>query len=410
MRLIKMIACKFFVIILKLMASLRKPSSACVLFGAVNGSSFADNSRYVYEWILAHRPNWRPVWITRNRKVYDDLHQKSKPVALMLSWRGLQCLSHARIGVYTHSLRDLAFFAGMIPDAIKLIALRHGKSLKRVRFARRQHKMSEYENSERLREARLIHYAISTSEFVSDIQEECLRIGRQKHVITGFPRNDYMLNPTREMQMSWQEYVKGKSYKKIILYGPSWRHGRKATVFFPFTDFNIEKLKSLLEQNNILLLLRPHPNDLRQYRELGISLSSLAQKTDNIRLASHDYFPDAHAILPFIDVLISDYSALYHDFLLMDRPLIFIPYDYEDFNEQNGFLYDYYQNLPGPAVSLFQDLCIHIEEICQGKDPYAEKRRKLADKVHTYKDAGSCARVVRLIEGLMMEKQVYGKK
>ena len=84
----------------------------------------------------------------------------------------------------------------------------------------------------------------------------------------------------------------------------------------------------------------PHVQDLR-YPALRAMLEALAAHPDCVRLATHEQLPDVNSFLPFVDVLITDYSALYHDFLLLDRPILFVPYDYEEFEQQNGFLYDY---------------------------------------------------------------------
>jgi len=283
---------------------------------------------------------------------------------------------------------------------MKLVSLRHGRSVKRIRFARKNHKISHIERVERLRESKLVKYVISTSNFISDIQEECLKLGREKHIITGYPRNDLLSLPGISDVESWKSFV-GKHENNIyILYAPSWRHGRNCTSFFPFEDFSFDALSKFLKQKNIVLLLRPHVNDLITYPDLVRFLYSMDKASVNIKLATHHLFPDVNSLLPFVDALISDYSAIYHDYLLLDKPMLFIPYDSLDFEQQNGFLYDYHQLLPGPSITNQSELLSHIEMITTGKDLYSTPRRKLRNLVHYYQDNNARERVLTLIDKL----------
>ena len=146
-----------------------KPNINKVIFGAMNGSWYGDNSRHLFEWILENRPDIEPVWMTNNRQVKRYLTKQNKPVVSIFSLKGIWTISTSRIGFFTDSLRDLFIDPFATHAKIRLVALRHGRSVKRVRFARLGHKISDKEKEERLWEAKLIEYAISTSEFVSDI-------------------------------------------------------------------------------------------------------------------------------------------------------------------------------------------------------------------------------------------------
>jgi CDP-glycerol glycerophosphotransferase (TagB/SpsB family) len=382
----------------------RSTKERLVLFGAINGNYYGDNARHLFEWVLANSNEIEAVWMTRNRAVYKQLQTANLPVAMINSWQGFLLLCRAQTAVFTNSMRDFSPASEAVPDKIKLLALRHGRSVKRIRFARKNHKLDPGEAAERAREGQLIQYAISTSEFISDIQEECLQIGREKHVVTGYPRNDYLFNAPARPPQSIAPLLDAD--KQVILYGPSWRHGRVPTQFFPFADFDETKLADFLRQQNYLLLLRSHVNDLKKYASTRQFLQQLAQASDCIRLATHDQVADVNSLLPYVHILVSDYSALYHDYLLLDRPIILIPYDYEEFEQQNGFLYDYYKNLPGPAVTTFDQFCGYVSQISQGKDPHQMPRRQLRDKIHKYQDDQSCFRVAKLLQTMLSNDDV----
>jgi CDP-glycerol glycerophosphotransferase (TagB/SpsB family) len=306
----------------------------------------------------------------------------------------------ASAGAFTNSLSDLAAYPETVPESIQLIALRHGRSVKRVRFSRTGHKIDAAEEASRHREADRVRYAISTSEFVSDIQEECLQIGREKHVVTGYPRNDFLLDVQEAQRAAWARYLHDESQPRVVLYAPTWRHGRGTTRFFPFDDFDEGGLVRALEASGAYLLLRPHVRELESDPLLRESLADLARH-DRVRLATHDQFADVNSFLPFVDVLVTDYSALYHDFLLLDRPLVFVPYDFEEFQRENGFLYDYVENLPGPAVHTFAQFVDELTSALAGRDEYSHRRASLTDRIHTYRDGGSRARVAELLDTLI---------
>lgn len=373
-----------------------------VIFGAMNGNGYGDNSAHLFEWMREHRPDIRCVWITRSRSVREQLTRRELPVLLARSIRGVKTLLRARVGVFTNSLGDLAAYPDMVPASIRLVALRHGQPVKRIRFARAGHRMDDAEVLARTREGALIRHVTSTSEFVSDIQEECLRIGRHKHVVTGYPRNDNLLDVPEEYSRRWSAFLDGARPAKVVLYALTWRYGRAAPLFFPFDDFDRDELSDVLRRNEAMLLLRPHVRDLEIYPDLRGTLEGFADD-GLVRLATHREMMDVNTMLPFVDAMVSDYSSIYHDYLLLDRPLLFTPYDYREFERLQGFLYDYYETLPGPAVYTFREFVDELDSALSGYDRYSHRRAALTEKIHTYRDAESSRRVSELVASTLHE-------
>jgi len=224
----------------------------------------------------------------------------------------------------------------------------------------------------------------------------CLNIWINKSVVTWYPRNDIFFSTERK------NIIKTSGFN--IIYSPSWRHWRGFTKFFPFKDFDIDELIKFLEKNKINIFLRPHKNDLIKYKELRDFFSELTNKSKNIQLATHDLYPDVNEILPDFDAMISDYSAIYHDFLLLDKPLLFIPYDFDDFENQNWFLYNYKEKLPGALVKNIDDFYVELNNLINKKDVYYKQRKELGNLVHTFKDWDSSKRVYDLILDLIKNR------
>src|SRR5699024_10915802 len=50
------------------------------------------------------------------------------------------------------------------------------------------------------------------------------------------------------------------------------------------------------------------------------------------------------------DMLITYYSTVFFEYSLLERPMIFYPYDLEEYKAERDFYYDYENLIPGPMV------------------------------------------------------------
>ena len=365
-----------------------------IVFGAMNGNFYGDNARHLFEYSHKSKKNHLSIWLTKDYIVYKRLKSDGYKVHLMYSLRGIYYSQKAEWGFYTDSLRDLFLYPKLANKQIKLIALRHGRSVKRVRFARKLHKISIKETTERILETKLIKYAISTSDHVSTWQEECLNLGdSKKHIVTGYPRNDNLVSGVFKRVNAPKKF---KNSKKI-LYAPTWRHGRSITRFFPFESFDAKSFNDFLQQHDITIWLRCHATEI--YTDEFQKLKNKFSFTDSrILFADHDLYPDVNSILNNFDGLISDFSALYHDFLLLNRQIILIPYDLDDFEKQNGFFYDYLNLAPGEVVKNIETFKSALSRVYNNDNKFEDKRKHLKGIIHKYDDNKSCERVLNLLK------------
>jgi CDP-glycerol glycerophosphotransferase (TagB/SpsB family) len=385
----------FIFIIIKFISDcLPASKQKIIVFGAMNGNFYGDNARHLFEYSHKSKKNHLSIWLTKDYVVYKRLKADGYNVHLMYSLRGIYYSQKAEWGFYTDSLRDLFLYPKLANKQIKLIALRHGRSVKRVRFARKLHKISAKETIERVLETKLIKYAISTSNPVSTWQEECLNLGDlKKHIVTGYPRNDNLVSGIFK-RINIPEKFKNS---KKILYAPTWRHGRSITRFFPFESFDIKSFNDFLQKHDITIWLRCHSTEI--YTDKFQKLKSKFSFIDSrILFADHDFYPDVNSILNNFDGLISDFSALYHDFLLLDRQIILIPYDLDDFEKQNGFFYDYLNLAPGEVVRNIETFKSALSRVHNNDKKFEDKRKNLKGIIHKYDDNKSCERVLNLLK------------
>ena len=146
---------------------------------------------------------------------------------------------------------------------------------------------------------------------------------------------------------------------------PTWRDSQR-TIFIQSMD--LERLNTILAAKNELLILKPHANVI-----LTESIGNLS----NIMLANPK--SDIYPVLPYTDVLITDYSSILYDWLLMEgKDVILYLYDYEEYVRERDFYYPFDENVVGAKASSFEDLCNIIESDKYGIQ--ASERNMIVEK------------------------------
>ena len=100
-----------------------------------------------------------------------------------------------------------------------------------------------------------------------------------------------------------------------------------------------------------------------------------------------------------MDGLITDYSSIAIDYLLLDRPIIFTLDDYEEYEKHRGFYKkDIKKYMPGEQVYNYDEFLIAIKNIIDNKDLYKEDRIKILPLYHKFKDGESSSRVLKFLK------------
>ena len=103
---------------------------------------------------------------------------------------------------------------------------------------------------------------------------------------------------------------------------------------------------------------------------------------------------DIYPLFPLVDVLVTDYSSSFADLLLLDRPLVFYPYDLERYQANEGLAAEYDAITPGPKARTFPELLACLEETLRTQGAaWAEERRRVRDLYHAFQDGKSSQRI-----------------
>lgn len=187
-------------------------------------------------------------------------------------------------------------------------------------------------------------YIISPNDFMTNIYKNSYQLGGiypGKVLEIGYPRNDLTLRGSVEVKA-----------KKTLLYAPTWR-GTGATATATEDNYNFiketkERLACEFEEYNVLVRL--HNLSYKLFENLGYDLSIFVAPTI-----------DANEMLSQIDMLITDYSSIYMDFMLTDRPIYFYWYDYDEYNAVRG-VYFKPDELPGEVSYSMEELFRHLKQ------------------------------------------------
>ena len=228
----------------------------------------------------------------------------------------------------------------------------------------------------------------------------------EKTIITGYSRTDYFFEKNIEVQKKIQQCWKFLQYSKVILWMPTFKQSNVDTLsenyihnetgLSLFNHMNdLKRLSTFLKNKDILLVLKLHPYQAE--------LPVFQKCYDNI-LVLHNKDLEAanlqlYQVIPYSDALITDYSSIATDYLLLDKPIIFTLDDYEEYAASRGAFFpenakDY---MKGYHVYNVDDLEKALGDIAMNKDIYKKEREKIFSEYHTYKDGNSARRILDAI-------------
>ena len=140
-----------------------------------------------------------------------------------------------------------------------------------------------------------------------------------------------------------------------------------------------------MKDTNSILLLKSHP---------GVKSFEVPKDSSNILI----YKEDSYEIMNKVDILLTDFSSIYFDFLLLNRPIIFTPFDLERYVDGTPLYYEYDEVTPGPKAKNWTEVVSNLEKIIGGDDAYADRRNITNLKFNKFRDANNCQRIVDFIK------------
>ena len=330
---------------------------------------FDGNPKYLF--IEYARRGLDVCWISADRKTVEQIRKVGLPAEYLLSVKGIcRALSSKwwLVGAYSS---DILF---CLSGGAKIFNLWHGVGLKYCEFnitsgplADRYYKKTLKERFYHPEVFRRPDLMLTASPFQTAMFSPAFRIPKSRCIEQAYPRN-LILTASESERSSFIDTYEPSSIKDLIhsleefehvyVYMPTWRDSGASAM----GAIDTERLNAVLSAKNEALVVKDHFNnkDTGAYRDGNVFYLH----------PSADIYP----VLPYTDTLITDYSSVLYDYILMDgKSSVLYLFDYSAYESERDFFYPFDENVIGQKAYTMEQLLSIIES---GVKPLDETLRK----------------------------------
>jgi len=363
------------------------------LFGHEEGA-FAGNSKFLYLWLLAHRPDIRSVWITHRRDTETLLRRQGLPVVRRGTWSGARAALQA--GVYCYCFGPWEVSIALSGGAF-LVNLWHGVGLKAVQYGDPRSAASRATEPDLGWVARKVTLAgridpnllIATSPFTAAHFADQFRLPIDRCPPCGYSRLDVAIDRKLREQV---ERIDGPRVDRlregdpseVYVYAPTYRDTARDFLADALPD--LEQLNAILERRGAILYLKLHHR------------TPVPGGWGAARVKAWPRDTDLYSAFPLIDALITDYSSLHYDWIFQsERGAILYTFDQDEYEQNDrALLYPFDENVAGWRARSFEEL---LELIATGRAlSAAPDVAKIREKFWGTAEGTASRRIVAVIE------------
>jgi len=362
------------------------------IFWSSEGKTFSDNAKYFFLYVANHHPTIKAIWLSRNKKLVKELQKNGLCAYYLWNLKALYFSFRSNFLIYDTVLDELNYaFKGNY-----YLQLWHGIPIKKVGYINETELISLVNNSKNIKKLfyktvikLLIPYyfktwkptwIVSISPIFDELFCSIFDVKKEQIISTGYPRNDSLFSNGKGFDIGVDIKLKSLILKlkntknKIVMYMPTWRDTGDLEIS---KIMDLETLNKKLEDLNAKFVIKIH------------KLSNIARifdknhtKFENVIFCSSR--SDIYPILPLIDILITDYSSIFYEFLLLDKPMLFYAYDYKKYiTKDRELLVNYKTHMPGDIVTTFDSLLEKMESILKTNiDEFKLKRKKMREQYY----------------------------
>ncbi|MEW2436486.1 bifunctional glycosyltransferase family 2 protein/CDP-glycerol:glycerophosphate glycerophosphotransferase [Streptomyces caniferus] len=353
-----------------------------VVFESHLGKQYSDSPRAIYEEMRRQGLEFEAIW-----SYAGSPKNFPKGVTLVRRWSlpYLKALAQAEFWVDNQSY---PLKLTKRPETT-YIQTWHGSALKNMGFDQPALKaQTRQQQAAQQRSLDRFDRFLIRSEHDVHTLARAFRLKEKTLLRVGYPRNDALVR-TRQREAALGARERGPlaaqlgipADKTVLLYAPTFRKtgGRHARFELPF---DVERFADHFGDRYVLLV-RSH------YLNHVVLPPTVEGRVIDVS-ARHDVTP----LLELADGLITDYSSVMFDYALLDRPLVFFTYDYDEYvHEDRGTYFDLLEHAPGPVVRTEEDFHQAIKSFESQSAEYAKSRKEFVAKFGEY-DQGNAAQSI----------------
>ncbi len=353
--------------------------------------NYSDNTMAVYKYMIDNNilPEYKKIWVSTRAEdkiyKYPTLRINGSPF-IRLKWMFYKARTKMFIFCNTTGFKK-------VRDNQTSLYLCHGSKSKNTK--------GSYEATTDL------DYILIQADMFKEAAKYGYNLSDATKMITlGYPRNDDLLKNSGIDR----EKLFGCKFSKLLIWYPTFRQHKngfnlwKSSVTLPIIDnkASAQKLNAFAKENDTLIVLKPHfMQDVSYIKNNNLS---------NLMIIDDSFFEKnnitSYQMMSLSDALLTDYSSVYYDYLLTDKPIGLVWEDYEEYKANGRFALDpdmVYSG--GEKIYNADDFCAFIERIAKGQDVLKEERTKIKNLSNEYQDADSSKRVCEFIVSVIKNKK-----
>ena len=345
-------------------------------------SDVSDNSFALFIYVINNHFDYRNIWlvddINKEKEYHKIINNYTKSNNFLIvrknSIKGLWFFLKSKYIFHTHGIYNKL---PLLDDQINF-NLWHGMPLKNIGYL---------DNNALVPKS---NYLLATSLVFQRIMAKSFNVVQEKVLITGQPRNDFILDKKFNLLELFNLEV--DQFQKSILWMPTYR---KSIIGDIRNDGNTEGVSNFLSNESLITLneslkdhesicfIKLHPMDYMDINDF-ILLS-------NIKFLDNSFFEKngvaLYSIFRSIDLLLTDFSSVYIDFLLVDKPIAFVFSDFNEYLNSRGFVFDNAKAyMPGEIITNMNELVTFLENLFVSKnDGFIAERNEIKNIFHEVK-------------------------
>lgn len=179
---------------------------------------------------------------------------------------------------------------------------------------------------------------------------------------TGMARTDVFFDKgyiNKKKEEIYKEYPFLKN-KKVILFAPTYRGTSLRKSYYDYEQLDLDKIYNELKNDDYIFIFKWHPGlyykmqtnneypyNLKKYKDFYLDFSDKR---------------DVNDLLLVTDILITDYSSVIFDYALLNKPLVYFAYDYEEYKKGRGLYFDFDDYVYGDVAQNTDELIKSIKD------------------------------------------------
>ena len=317
-----------------------------IFFSSFGGRNYSGNPRRISEELYKLNPKLKYIWCinkdvsVKNLPPYIKRVDNNSLLATFHLYTSKVWIDDSRKTIFFKKRKNQIYFQTW-----------HGTPLKKIEFDAVDKLPNSYLNYA-LKDSESLDYLLSGNKYSSDIYASAFRIDENKIANVGTPRNDQLcLKIDKEVSLFEKETFK-------LLFAPTFRNNKADNGQKQLDILGIPYLVKYFESLNkkVEIYLKFHPNvnkSLIKQVEIRDLIKKYSVHLIDNNVSSEDTFLD-------MDLLITDYSSIFFDFALLNKPIILLNYDEDEYKKERGFYIDL-DYLPLPKAKSYQEILAIFE-------------------------------------------------